>query len=60
MNYYDNYKLINYIREHNVEVVSCTPCAITVNTLFSRDGEPFYEHETIPASMPDVRAYLGY
>lgn len=53
----DNYKLVGFILEHSIEVLEVTPATITCNTLF---GDGTRQPEVINASMPDVRAYLGY
>jgi hypothetical protein len=60
MNYYDNYKLIAFIREHGINVISCTPYTIKVESQFCNGGIAYTEEETIGASMNAVKDYLGY
>lgn len=56
----DNYKLVGYLLSHGIDVQSVKPEAITVKTRFTKHGIAFDQDETIPATMPAVRAYLGY
>ena len=60
INYYDNYKLIAFIHDHYIKVVSCTATTINVESQFCKDGTAYTEEETIRATMQDVRDYLGY
>lgn len=60
MNEFDNNKLIGYLHAHGQEVVACTPETITINGQYSLDGKAFSQLDTIPATMPEVRRYLGY
>ncbi len=57
---FDNNKLIGYLQAHGQEVVSCTPETITINGQYSVDCKAVSQLDTIPATMPAVRAYLGY
>ncbi len=52
--------LINCLRSHGINVLSCTLDQITVRSIFCKEGQAYTEDETIQASTSAVRAYLGY
>lgn len=52
--------LVSYLKQHSIDVLGCTADQITVRTVFSKEGRAYTEQETIPASLPAVREYLGY
>ncbi len=60
MNYFDNYKLVHFLQQHGVKVLEVSPRSITVCTMATFETRPLCMKETIYASMPDVRDYLGY
>lgn len=53
-------KLAAFIRSHHLEVLEVTPHAITVNTVYCKDGKSFLVRETVAADLGAVRDYLGY
>ena len=60
MHQYDNCKLIGFLKEHGVEVISCEPHTITVNAEYWQDGKSQSEPETIKASILAIKHFLGY
>lgn len=60
INQHDNGKLMAYIKNHYINVISCTSETITVESQYCKDGKAYTEPETIQANMKAVRDYLGY
>lgn len=53
-------KLIKFIESHSQVVLSHTETTITVDAVYSKDGQSFSVPETIAADLGAVRDWLGY
>lgn len=52
--------MINFIKDHYVEVVNCSVDTITVVSVFTKEGAVGSEEVTLPANMKAIREFLGY
>ncbi len=52
--------MINFIKDHYVEVVNCSADTITVVSVFTLNGVIGSEEVILPANMKAIREFLGY